>query len=209
MIFKRKGKQGRRGSHQAVSRCWGPEGKASRHQQVKKPEGGQQQVETTAGVNNAWATGTHFSLKCHIFGIVTSSREPVLTELLFLVASLFHLPRCRLQRVQLKSPVLLCSEMEDASNQCLWGTKYLAPLSTLPGEAGYRSKRDRASEVQTTDWDAVCTKTLTHTAISGSFKVRRRTSCGMRIIDILGACKEDATWLVVAANWSFIATNLL
>lgn len=31
----------------------------------------------------------------------------------------------------------------------------------------------------------------------------------MKIIDILGACKEDATWLVVAANWSFIATNLL
>lgn len=41
----------------------------------------------------------------------------------------------------------------------------------------------------------------------GSFKVRRRTKRGIRIIDILGACKNDTTWLAVAANWPFITTN--
>lgn len=54
MFFKMKGKQGRRGSHQAASRCWGLQDKASRHQQVKRPEVGQQQVDTTAGIDNTW-----------------------------------------------------------------------------------------------------------------------------------------------------------
>lgn len=43
------------------------------------------------------------------------------------------------------------SEIEDASNPHLWGTKHLAPLSMVPGKASYRSKRDRVSEVQTTE----------------------------------------------------------
>lgn len=57
-------------------------------------------MDTTTGADNVWATGTHFSLKYHIFGIVISSREPVLTELIFLFATLFHFSSCRLQRVK-------------------------------------------------------------------------------------------------------------
>lgn len=82
----------------------GTTGEAWNHLQVKRPEGGYQQVDRTAGVDNAWATGTHFPLKCHIFGIVTSSRVPVLTELISLVPTLFNLPPCGLQSVQLESP---------------------------------------------------------------------------------------------------------
>jgi len=50
-------------------------------------------------------------------------------------------------------PQICCalSEMEDASYPCFWGTKSLALLSTVPGEAGFRGEQDRASEVQITD----------------------------------------------------------
>lgn len=49
--------------------------------------------------------------------------------------------------------------MEDPSNPPSWGIKLLAPLSTIPSEAGYRGKWDRASDVQTIDWGAVCITT--------------------------------------------------
>lgn len=179
MFFKRKGKQGRRGSHQAASRCWGLQDKASRHQQVKRPEGGQQQVDTTAEIDNAWATGTHFSLKCYIFCIVTSSREPGLTELIFPVAFLFHLPPCRWY-------ILRCLGTAGNPSFAMLSLRWKFSKSMFVGHktvsftehgsrwSRYRDRWDRASEGQIADQGALCTK-HTHCCFC-SLKVRRRTS---------------------------------
>lgn len=141
----------RRGKHHATSRREG----------LKK---GSSEWIQQWGFDNVWATATHFSLKCHIFDICYCYQQQgaCFTWTDFSRASLFHLPKGTAGDPQFRYAL---SEMEDASNMHLWGTKHLALLSMVPGEAGYKGKWDRASRVETTDCGATRTKTIAHTDI--------------------------------------------